>query len=105
MDTGWKTINGTWYHFNTNGAMTTNSWVGGYYLQSDGSMAQRTAGNGTVHQSSGSWTCPSSHPIKGNKNSYIYHLPGQRHYARTKAEICFATQDDARSAGFRKSEV
>jgi micrococcal nuclease len=42
--------------------------------------------------------------IKGNINSKgekIYHLPGSRDYERTKAEVWFATEEEAKAAGFR----
>lgn len=48
--------------------------------------------------------CPISHPIKGNHSSsgdFIYHLPGGQAYDRTRPEVCFATEDEARTAGFR----
>ena len=38
MATGWVKDAGKWYYLNTSGAMATNTWVGGYYLQADGSM-------------------------------------------------------------------
>jgi len=43
-------------------------------------------------------------PIKGNINrdgERIYHVPGSRDYARTKAEYWFASEEEARAAGFR----
>lgn len=49
--------------------------------------------------------CPSHAPIKGNANSGIYHMPGQRYYSRTHPEDCFATQADAVRAGYRKAKV
>ena len=49
--------------------------------------------------------CPSDHPIKGNLPSRIYHLPDQSTYERTEPEICFASEDAARLAGFRKSRA
>jgi len=49
----------------------------------------------------GSATCPADHPIKGNANSRIYHLPGQSSYDQTVPEYCFATEEDAQAAGFR----
>lgn len=52
----------------------------------------------------GSWTCPSWAPIKGNASSHIYHLPSGAFYARTKPEICFATESAAVHAGYRKSK-
>jgi hypothetical protein len=50
--------------------------------------------------------CPASHPIKGNINrngQLIFHTPGSNNYGRTNAEACFATEEDAEAAGFRKS--
>lgn len=40
--------------------------------------------------------------VKGSK-SKIYHLPGGSFYNRTNAAQCFATEDDAISAGYTKS--
>lgn len=48
--------------------------------------------------------CPASHPIKGNRGSMgamIYHVPGGRNYERTKPEACFATIEEAETAGYR----
>lgn len=42
--------------------------------------------------------------IKGNANSMIYHLPGGAYYAKTRAEDCFYTEEDAVSAGYRRSK-
>lgn len=50
-------------------------------------------------------SCPAAFPIKGNENSMIYHVPGGRYYARTKAEQCFSTEAAARAAGFRPSKA
>ncbi len=42
--------------------------------------------------------------IKGNRDSHIYHLPGQQNYARTRADVvCFNTEAEAQAAGFRKA--
>lgn len=49
--------------------------------------------------------CPSWAPIKGNGNSGIYHLPGQRYYKVTQPEDCFRTEAAARKAGYRKAKV
>lgn len=49
----------------------------------------------------GSEHCPPGYPVKGNANSKIYHLPEMASYAATKAEFCFATEDDAVGAGYR----
>ena len=47
--------------------------------------------------------CPGK--IKGNIGSSgkIYHVPGGSFYDRTIAELCFATEADAKAAGFRAS--
>jgi len=45
--------------------------------------------------------------IKGNinaKGDKIYHVPGGRNYEQTKAEIMFCSEQEAKDAGFRKSE-
>ncbi len=61
-------------------------------------------GGGSVPPIS-AWNCPSSHPIKGNASSMIYHVPGGRYYSRTKPEECFATESAAQAAGYRRSKV
>lgn len=48
-------------------------------------------------------TCPTGYPIKGNikpPDDFIYHVPGEATYDQTHPEICFATVEDARKAGF-----
>ena len=47
--------------------------------------------------------CPRSHPVKGNGNSGIYHVPGGRYYDVTVPEECFRTAADAEAAGYRAS--
>lgn len=42
--------------------------------------------------------------IKGNRTSYIYHLPGGAYYANTKAEDCFYDAESAEAAGYRPSK-
>ena len=52
-------------------------------------------------------TCPPSHPIKGNHGAggeLIYHVPEGQLYARTNAEACFATEEAAQAAGYRRSK-
>ena len=48
----------------------------------------------------------STKPIKGNINTMIYHCPGQRDYNKLKAENIewFATEEDAKNAGYRKAK-
>lgn len=48
--------------------------------------------------------CPTSHPIKGNRESMIYHLPGGSSYAATRPELCFAAPADAEADGYRRSQ-
>ncbi|MFT3888597.1 MAG: hypothetical protein QM713_10600 [Arachnia sp.] len=50
-------------------------------------------------------SCPSWAPIKGNADSGIYHVKGQRFYTRTHPEECFSSESAARAAGYRKSKV
>ncbi len=49
-------------------------------------------------------TCPADHPIKGNDNSGIYHVPGGQFYDATNARKCFTSEGAAILAGYRKSE-
>lgn len=51
------------------------------------------------------YNCPKDKPIKGNAQSGIYHLPGQKYYKQTKPEDCFTTEDEAKTAGYRRSKV
>jgi len=48
--------------------------------------------------------CPTSHPIKGNSNSGIFHIPGGSSYERTIPERCYASADDAEADGFRPAK-
>jgi len=48
--------------------------------------------------------CPASHPIKGNADSMIFHVPGGMSYERTAAERCYCTADDAEADGFRQAK-
>ena len=60
--------------------------------------ADAVAGDGTA-------MCPPDYPIKGNRQSRIYHRPGQSSYAATIAEFCFASEQAAEAAGFRASRA
>ena len=54
--------------------------------------------------------CPADRPVKANVSASgrIYHLPGSRHYARTRIsgpdEACLATAAEARAMGFRAAK-
>src|SRR5713101_4339670 len=55
------------------------------------------------------WTCPLTHPIKGNFTTYsgercIYHMQGGQYYGKTKPERCYATEEDAVKDGCRRSK-
>jgi large subunit ribosomal protein L22 len=45
-------------------------------------------------------SAPDGYEVKGNADSMLYHVPGSRYYEATKAEVYFATPDDAEAAGF-----
>ena len=53
----------------------------------------------------GDGDCPPTAPLKGNRESMIYHAPGQQYYEITHAEICFATPADAEAAGYRAARI
>lgn len=38
----WKMIDGKWYHFNGQGYMDSNTWIGDFYVGSDGAMWTNT---------------------------------------------------------------
>ena len=48
----------------------------------------------------GEFTCPGTHPIKGNESSRLYHLPSSPSYNLTVAEFCFRSEEEAQDAGF-----
>jgi hypothetical protein len=51
------------------------------------------------------WTCPASHPIKGNpvetSGRRTYHVPGSPFYEDASPERCYANEEDARRDGGR----
>ena len=44
---------------------------------------------------------PEGFPVKGNVDSMLYHVPGSSFYARTEAEVWFASAEAAEAAGFQ----
>jgi large subunit ribosomal protein L4 len=44
---------------------------------------------------------PEGFPVKGNADSMLYHVPGSSFYARTVAEVWFASGEAAEEAGFQ----
>ena len=61
-------------------------------------LSDSVPGNGT-HET------PPGFPIKGNRRSGIYHVPGGFAYERTIADICFRTPEAAEAAGLRHSKA
>jgi endonuclease YncB( thermonuclease family) len=54
------------------------------------------------------WTCPLSHPIKGDFRTYssercIYYPPGTATYAESRTDRCYVSEDEARQDGCRRS--
>lgn len=49
-------------------------------------------------------SCPLGHPIKANNNSGIFHEPGGRFYARTRAERCYVDAAAAAADGYRPAK-
>jgi hypothetical protein len=48
--------------------------------------------------------CPGSHPIKANRKSGIFHQPGGRFYASTRAQRCYCDAEAAEADGLRASK-
>ncbi len=54
------------------------------------------------------YPCDPGYPVKGNTTTYdvelIYHVLGGDFYNVTNPEWCFATEQDAHDAGYRRSQ-
>jgi hypothetical protein len=61
-------------------------------------LTDSVPGNGT-HDT------PPGYPIKGNRRSGIYHVPGGFAYDRTIPDICFRSPEAAEAAGLRHSKA
>jgi hypothetical protein len=48
-------------------------------------------------------TCPDHHRIKGNADSFYYHLPTDSYYYVTRAEFCFESSEVARRQGYTRT--
>lgn len=48
--------------------------------------------------------CPSTHPLKANMKSKIFHAPGQLAYDRTAPDRCYARAEDAEADGLRPAK-
>lgn len=42
--------------------------------------------------------------VKGNAASKIYHMPGGAYFTTLRSPVCFASEQEAQAAGFRKSQ-
>lgn len=63
--------------------------------------ARPTAANETTGDS---FPCKEGQ-IKGNRDSNIYHAPGQASYAQTQSNVaCFDTEADAQAAGYTRAQ-
>lgn len=64
---------------------------------------------GSVGAATTSWVaadgaaCPTTHPVKANLRSGIYHLPGGASYERTRPDRCYRDQAAAAADGLRAS--
>ena len=65
-------------------------------------VAEADADGGWVEPVDG--VCPASHPIKGNAQSKIFHVPEGASYNRTVAERCYASAEAAAADGFRAAK-
>ena len=65
--------------------------------------SRRTATQRWVTVTNG--TCPDGYPIKANESSGIFHVPGGRFYARTTADRCYASAEDAVADGYRPAKA
>jgi hypothetical protein len=52
------------------------------------------------------WACPASHPIKGyltEESGLVYYRPGGRFYEEASPTRCYASEEEARRDGARRS--
>lgn len=68
------------------------------------SKATQKAKKGSV-EGDGTADCPSGYPLKGNSSSMLYHAPGTPSYDATVPEMCFASDEDAVTAGYKPSKA
>jgi hypothetical protein len=74
------------------------------------SVPVASAATDTVTTESSAWVdpvdgaCPLTHPVKGNANSGIFHLPGGRFYDTTVPERCYRDAEAAEADGMRASK-
>ena len=89
------------------GAVVGAIAVGMLILAANVVLPQTVARPGVQPQDA--WTCPATYPIKGNftptdpREMCIFHVQSGEYYSRTKPERCYATDDEARRDGCRRS--
>lgn len=66
-----------------------------------GQVTAARSGPGGSVRGDESGGCPADFPIKGNSSSKVYHVPGIPSHQGTKAEWCFASEEQAQAAGYR----
>lgn len=44
--------------------------------------------------------CTEEHPVKGNADSYLYHMRTSAFYGKVKAEWCFSSAEAAERSGY-----
>jgi large subunit ribosomal protein L4 len=70
-------------------------------LQKQSAGAEEGPHGPQSHAPLGDGSQPEGFPVKGNVDSMLYHVPGSSFYARTEAEVWFASADAAEAAGFQ----
>lgn len=69
-------------------------------------QAQADSSTSSNTESRGDMNTASAGQIVGNRNSHIYHVPGQRGYNMNSSNaVYFQTEQDAINAGYRKAKV
>jgi hypothetical protein len=48
--------------------------------------------------------CPSTHPVKANLSSGLFHLPGMSAYNRTAPDRCYRDEQAAVGAGLTRAK-
>ncbi|WP_137845676.1 hypothetical protein [Microbacterium sp. 2FI] len=100
-----KSLTLTTAHYGKTVVVKVTGRLSGYSPMTKSSAATVAIGYPSSTTPADEWNCPSWAPIKGNQDSWIYHMPGQRYYGATKPEACFRTESAAVSAGYRKAKV
>lgn len=111
---GRQFIDGSWRYFRNSGTLATGwQYINNIWCYFAGEYGAQLLGRNNI---SGIWYyLPTEHEvnrnliknkIKGNKNSNIYHVPGQRFYEITKDNVLYLeTERDAQKLGFRRSKI